>query len=188
LHLESGNIPKLADVVENYPNTNVAHIAAVVLADKYLGGGCDQLFVNKAGGEQELGKAIRLYELIREQSREASLLERATFGLARAKEAEGSADSLKAAGDFYAEVVQRWPDGAFAAVAKQRAEDLHRPATKKLYDDFRNFDPKPAFSKDIGDKPNFDLNDLPREGSTAMPDANSKQKASAGEKAKEAKK
>jgi hypothetical protein len=192
VHLENNNFPKLADVVENYPNTTAAHMAGVVLADWYLQQGCAQLFVNKAGGQAELTKAITLYEQVREQSRQAALLERATFGLARAKEAKGDADSIKMAEGLYAEVVQKWPKCAFATAAKQRADDLKRPEIKTLYDKFRDFDPKPAFSKDQG-KPTFDLNSLPKEGSTKVDSTldlkfGDKEKAKEPEKAKTAEK
>ena len=165
--LESGNVAKLAKVVEDYPNTNVAQMAAVMLADSYLGEGCARLFVNKATARDELNKAIRLYDSVRQESRVPSLLERATFGLARAKEAKGD---LGPAERLYEDVATKWPSGAYAAAATQRLEDLKRPATKSLYDQFARFDPKPAFSAEPGERPSFDLNSLPSEGPTYMPE------------------
>jgi predicted negative regulator of RcsB-dependent stress response len=162
--VESGNPPQLVKVIENYPNSNVAHMAAVVLADFYLAEGCDRLFTNKATAQQELTKAIELYQAILEQSRVPTLLERATFGLARARESKGTVDEIKQAEKLYEEVAANWPNGAYTAAATQRRKDLERPATKVLYDDFRRFDPKPAFSSEPGERPSFDLNSVPSEG------------------------
>lgn len=160
--IESGNMPKLATVIEGYPDTNVAQMAAVVLADSYLAQGCNRLFVNKATAQDELGKAIKLYESVREECRLPMLVERATFGLARAKEAKGD---LPSAERFYEEVVTKWPKGAFGAAASQRAIDLKRPAIQRWYDDrFAHFDPKPVFFNEPGELPIFDFDSLPSEG------------------------
>jgi outer membrane protein assembly factor BamD (BamD/ComL family) len=159
--METGDTTKIARVAEEHPNTTVAQMAALVLADSHLRSGCDQLFVNKAIGQQELSKAIDMYQLVARHSRVPSLMEQATYGLARAKEAKGD---LEAAEKSYEEVVANWPKGAYAAAARQRAEDLKQPATKTLYDDFKNFDPKPAFSSKAGEQPTFNPSSLPNEG------------------------
>jgi predicted negative regulator of RcsB-dependent stress response len=159
--MESGDEAKIVRVTEDYPNTNVGQMAALVLADSHLRAGCDGLFVNKAIAQQELSKAIELYMSVCRRSRMPSLVEQATFGLARAKEAKGD---LEAAGKLYAEVAEKWPKGAYAAAASRRAEDLKRPATRSLYDQFAFFDPKPAFSGKPGERPNFDLDSLPKDG------------------------
>jgi predicted negative regulator of RcsB-dependent stress response len=162
--LESGNIAKLAKVREDRPNTHVAHVAAVVEADYNLADGCNRLFVSKAVANQELAKAVELYRTVLDQSRNSSLLQRATFGLARAREAKGE---LERAMELYQEVSTKWPDGAFAVAAARRLDDLKRPATKRLYDRFAKFDPKPAYSSESGlpgQRPSFDLNSLPSEG------------------------
>jgi hypothetical protein len=160
--LDTGEVPSLAKVVEDYPNTSAAHMAGVVLADNYLASGCNRLFSNKATALDELNKAIRLYEAVRADSRLPSLIERATFGLARAKESKGDAESIAQAEQLYAEVVANWPEGAYTAAAGERLADLKRPATKELYDAFAKFDPKPAFSAPA-DKPEFDESSLPKE-------------------------
>jgi hypothetical protein len=179
--LESGNVPKLTKIIDEYPDTNVAQMAAVVSADYYLGQGCERLFVNKASAQDELNKAIKLYESVRQGSRVPEMIqERAAFGLARAKEAKGE---LASAERLYEEVVTTWPRGAFASAASQRAIDLKRPATKRLYDDFRNFEPKPVFSGTPGERPAFDFDSLPKEGPIDLPETTFD--ASVGGKAKE---
>jgi hypothetical protein len=168
-NLETGNVAKLTQVVEDYPNTTVAHMAALVLADNYLGEGCNRLFVNKATAQQELTKAIELYQTVRQESRSPALLERATFGLARAKESKGDAEHIKQAEQLYEDVATQWPNGAYAVAASQRLKDLRRPATKTLYDQFAHFEPMPAFSHGPGGQPSFDLNNMPSEPSSYMP-------------------
>ncbi len=59
--LESGNPGSLAQVMDDYPNTNVADVAAVVSADFRLNDGCNRLFHDKAVAEQQLSQAIELY-------------------------------------------------------------------------------------------------------------------------------
>jgi predicted negative regulator of RcsB-dependent stress response len=162
--MESGNIAKLAKVREDRPNTHVAHVAAVVEADYSLAEGCNSLFVSKAVANQKLAKAVELYRTVLDQSRNSSLLQRATFGLARAREAKGE---LERAMELYQEVSTKWPDGAFAVAAARRLDDLKRPATKRLYDRFAKFDPKPAYSSESGlpgQRPNFDMKSLPSDG------------------------
>lgn len=160
--IDSGAILNLAGVIEEYPNTSAAQMAAVVLADYYLGDGCNQLFSNKANGQDLLNKAIRLYDSVLEQNSYPSIVERATYGLARAKEAKGE---LEPAEKLYAEVATQWPEGTYAEAASRRLADLKRPATKELYDRFAQFDPKPAFSAP-DEKPEFDMSNLPEEGDT----------------------
>jgi hypothetical protein len=168
--IEMGNPEKLTKVIEGYPNSNVAMVATLLLADYHLGAGCNQLFVNKAMAQQELTKATEMYIAVRERgAKQPSLRERATYGLARAKEAKGD---LAPAAQLYAEVVSDWPGGAFAGAAKQRLDDLNRPATRKLYDQFAHFDPKPAFTGEPGQKPSFDLNSLPSDAPPSKPSAN----------------
>lgn len=80
--VQSRDPAKLAKLTEEYPNTPVGTMAAVVAADGHLQEGCDRLFVNKALAQQELTKAIELYHLVLQQTQMPLQLERATFGLA----------------------------------------------------------------------------------------------------------
>ena len=165
--LGSRDTAKIAKIIEQYPNTAVGNIAAIMAADGHLSEGCDRLFVNKAIATQELTKAGELYRAVREQATLPWLLERATYGLGRAEEAKGNLEPAKA---LYEEIAEKWPNGTFATAASQRLQDLKRPATKRFYDDFAHFDPKPAFSGKTGEPPAFDLNSLPNEGPSSVSD------------------
>ncbi len=168
--LDNRSLSDLAEVIENHPDTYVARTAAVLTADFRLIEGCGRLFHNKALARGELNKAVYLYESCLRTGKEKSLLERATIGLARAKEALGE---LNEARRYYGEVATNWPRGAFAAAAKQRLHDLERREIKQLYDDFSRFDPQPAFSKEFDmpqGRPEFDLQQGPAEPSLEYPD------------------
>ncbi len=167
--IDSGDVAKLSQVIQEYPDTNAAEMAGLVLGDSHLAAGCNQLFVNKATAQDDLNKAIAAYQQVLDKSKVPSFRERATFGLARATEAKGQAPDLKQAEKLYAEVVSTWPHGAFAEAAQQRLDDLKRPETKRIYDRFAKFDPKPAFSSEPAERPAFDMNSLPREAPAQIP-------------------
>lgn len=167
--LDAGNIPRLAEVIESCPGTSAAHMAAVVLADNYLGEGCNRLFTNKALGVDDLNKAIQLYDVVRQECPRSTLYERATFGLARAKESKGDAESIKQAERLYEEVATKTPTGTFTVAAAERLADLKRPSTMEFYDNFRKFSTAAFSTPD--DRPDFDSSSLPAEGSTEMPSA-----------------
>ena len=163
----SGDPVKLRKIAEDYPNSSVGTAAAMVAADDHLKAGCDKLFVSKATAQLELNKAAELYRSVLQQGQLPLELERATFGLARAQEAKGD---LEAATKLYGEIAAKWPDGTYGAAASQRLQDLKRPATKRFYDQFARFDPKPAFTGKPGEKPTFDLNALPTDGPPSVSD------------------
>ena len=145
--VETGNAELLGTVAESYPDTIVAQTAAVVLADSHLAAGCNQRFVSMALAQKELNSAIESYSNILEKSQSPSLLERATFGTARAKETQGDLD---AATKYYKDVVKNWPNGAYAAAASQRLKDFQHPDVKLMFSDLRNFEPKPSFTEEPG--------------------------------------
>jgi hypothetical protein len=181
--LESGSPEMLNSVAEGNPDTLVAQTAAVVLGDTRLATGCNQRFVSMAIAQTELNSAIKSYSDVLEKSQSQSLLERATFGIARAKETQGD---LEGATQRYAEVVAKWPDGTYAAAAKRRLEDFKQPNTKFMFQSLREFEPKPSFSEEpgaLGPQPSFSepLPDEPPLGPAVPPKADLDKKSN-GEK------
>ena len=156
--LDSRDPAKLNEIIEQYPNTHVAHCAALVVADMHLNMGCERRFENNALASQELIKATKLYKVVldpREGSRNALLREQATFGLARAYEASGDLDK---AVEYYQQV-----KGAYAAQAQSRLNDLAKHSTKEWYDRFARFDPKPFEEQPSGKFPKSGLEIFPEE-------------------------
>jgi len=163
---------------EAYPDTTLAQWSKVIAADLHLNSGCDLRFVNQADANEELRKAAEGYEEVLRKADHPMLLERATFGLARALETQGN---LKEAITRYEEVVTSWPEGAYQAAAKRRAEDIGRSATKEWYDRFAKFDPKPAYSNEPGTpgkKLPFDLQSLEEPDLLGEPKAGGQRKPS----------
>ena len=147
-------------VAELYPRSKVAEWSTVTGADLRLQYGCNQLFTNRTIANQELTKAVNGYLKALEQSSDDMVRERATFGLARAKEAQGDLDdALKS----YEEVVKQWPKGAYKQSAQQRIDDLSRKSTKQFYDTFAKATPKPATAEGAasGAGPEFNEKSLP---------------------------
>jgi tetratricopeptide (TPR) repeat protein len=166
--MASGNVDTLTKVVESNPNTPASETAAVLAGDIRLANACTLRFSNKASAEVEFSKAIEMYEKAIKNGGTSSLTERAVFGLAQAYESKGK---LEAAEKEYREVLKNWPAGAYAGEAKQRLDDLKRPETRQMYDDFANFDPSPEIEKSEtkGAMPKVDMNELPKEKPAGFP-------------------
>jgi predicted negative regulator of RcsB-dependent stress response len=143
--LNTGNAAELDDVIDHYPKTQAANMAAVLAGDMRLFAGTQQRFANLATANDDLSKAIEYYQGVTDDSKSSMLVERATFGWARALETQGKLDDAE---KKYHEVTKRWPRGTYAQAAVQRLEDLQKPAIKSFYDQFAHFDPKPSYTSE----------------------------------------
>ncbi len=151
----------LENVAQKHPGTPAAHWALETLANLELEAGCNLLFVNKTSANLELRKAVEHFQAVLNQAGSSVLLEQATYGLARAREAQGD---LEQAAKAYQAIGEKWPKGTYAEVAKERADDLKRQDTRSFYDKFVKYDPKPALANEPGTpgkKPAFDLDSIP---------------------------
>lgn len=124
--MEQGN-PDLVDLktaAENNPGTPVADWADVTWADGKLFQASQLYFRNRDNANQAAEEAVEVYKrLVSSGDRDVS--ERANFQLGRALELQGKLDE---AAKQYARVT-----GAFAQVAKSRAEQLGTDAVKEAY-------------------------------------------------------
>ncbi len=145
--LSSGNPVELAAVAVDYPSSRAAQWAEAVAADLHLNSGCNQLFSNRADANIELDKAAELYQQVLDKSVDAVLLDRATYGLARTREAMGDLDEAK---KLYEQVTKKWSGGPFSDISAHRLKELESPSTLAFYDEFEKFDPKPAFTDEPG--------------------------------------
>ncbi|MGD9719603.1 MAG: tol-pal system YbgF family protein [Pirellulales bacterium] len=172
---------ELADVAARYSGTQVGNWARISLADVHLDSGTNRLLTDKGVGRDQLRQASTEYRAILLDAREPMLLQRATFGLARAHEALGTPNDLDDARKEYRELVSKWPDSPYAQDAKQRADDLDRASTKEFYDWLARYEPPRSMTNEPGTpgaKPDFLKDplegagvDLPSaiEGSTPLP-------------------
>jgi len=161
------------DIIDEYPNSEVGHWAAVVAGDSYLSSGCSQLLVNKADAVRDLKRAVDHYMNVLENSREPMIRERATYGLARARESMATdEEDLAEAAEEYEKLVKNWPDGAFAEKARRRLERINSGAAPEVYEMLAAYDPRPAFTDEPGtpgQRPAFDIDTLSDDAPMEMP-------------------
>lgn len=160
---------RLGDIAERYAGTSVAHWSRAVLADIQLDDGTNRLFIDRAGAREELQNALEDYQAILRESDDPMLTQRATFGLARAR--EGLAKDLIKAREEYRSIATKWPDSPYAAPAEARAKDLDRLATKTFYDWFAKYEPPRPMSREPGTpgvRPDF-MKDTLDEGGLKLP-------------------
>jgi tetratricopeptide (TPR) repeat protein len=151
---------KLEAVAIDHPRSPAGLWSRLSLADTHLASGVEDLFKDRASARKALDRAIDDYQAVVEQApRDSLLAERATFGLAEAYE---SKNELEDARKQYHTLLERWPNGAFSALAKDRLADLDRKATKDFYDWFAKQAPQTKPKAGLpGQKPAFDLDKLP---------------------------
>jgi hypothetical protein len=158
--MDRGDIDLVSAVAEENANTVVGQTAAVVAGDWRLATACNQRFTSATMARRDLKAAQDSYAKVLETSTSEMLLERATYGMARANETDGKLDSAKRR---YNEVANRWPHGAFAEAARRRLADFEVPDTKQMFASLKTFEPKGEFSEDLGaggspsSPPTFDL-------------------------------
>jgi hypothetical protein len=128
------------------------------------------------------------------QASDNTILERATYGLARAQEAYGE---LEKARESYNKLATTWPESPFAATAKARAQILESQPTKQFYDWIARYEPPKALSGEPGTpgaRPDFlkepdvgtlnvpnSLGDAPAKFPTLTPESASGEAPAAGE-------
>lgn len=144
--LAQGSPGALEDVAREHGGT-VGQLAQLAAADLYFSEGCHQLFINKTVARQDLQKALELYREVEKSARTPEIRAHAIFGVARTLEAlsgtEGGQGLLREAVEKYQEVVQAFPTHPFAFFAQQRLSHLELEETKRFYDRFAKFDPRP---------------------------------------------
>lgn len=131
--LSSGQPQAFDEVARRYPGTPAADWSRLVLADMALIEGSEQLFVNRDNAVPRLRAAAELYASVLANKPREMLAERATFGLAKARESLGQ---LEEARRGYAAVADEFTAGALAGLARRHSEELGREQTRQWYDWF----------------------------------------------------
>ncbi len=85
----------LAGVAARYADTSVGPWARVTLADVLANEGTNRLMAEKSAARDLLTQAAEEYQAVLLETKNPMLLQRATFGLARAHEAQGTPDKLR---------------------------------------------------------------------------------------------
>jgi tetratricopeptide (TPR) repeat protein len=149
--LNGGDRERLAQLAEKYAGTPVAPWARVTAADIGLGEGCTRLFRERSLAKEALQQAASNYQTVLEETSEATLRQRALFGLARSYEA---LDQLPKARETYRKLIDSFPEGIYIVAAKSRLSDIDRESTKQFYDWFAKYEP-PAAASPSGKRPDF---------------------------------
>ena len=131
--LSSGEVQSFDEVIRRYPGTPAADWSRLVLADMALTEGTELLFVDKDRAPPRLQAAVDLYSAILGARPTGMLAERATFGLAKARESLGQ---LEEARRGYAAVAAEFPSGALANLAADHDAELGRESSRQWYDWF----------------------------------------------------
>jgi tetratricopeptide (TPR) repeat protein len=184
----------LQDVAEQYGGSTVSEWSRLTLADWQLDGGTNRLLVDRTLARDQLREAVEKYQAVILQASDNTILERATYGLARAQEAYGE---LEKARESYNKLATTWPESPFAATAKARAQILESQPTKQFYDWIARYEPPKALSGEPGTpgaRPDFlkepdvgtlnvpnSLGDAPAKFPTLTPESASGEAPAAGE-------
>ena len=131
--LSSGEVQSFDEVIRRYPGTPAAEWSRLVLADMALTEGTELLFSDKDRAPPRLQAAVDLYSAILGTRPSGMLAERATFGLAKARESLGQ---LEEARRGYEAVAAEFPTGALAQLAATHAAELGRESSRQWYDWF----------------------------------------------------
>ncbi|NDC63873.1 MAG: hypothetical protein EBZ59_07820 [Planctomycetia bacterium] len=131
--LGGNDIEAFNEVIRRYPGSPAAQWAQLVIADAALTESTDLLFSDREGALARLGAAGAAYAAILAGKPRGMVAERATIGLAKAKESLGQ---LEEARSGYAAVAAEYPSGGLASLASAHAAALGRESTRRWYDWF----------------------------------------------------
>ena len=132
--LVTGDQEGFREVILRYPETPAAQWAELILADRTLSEATDLLFtkLNPANdvARERLERAAAAYADVLSQRPTGMVAERATMGLAKARESLGDLDQARRG---YEAVANEFPSSPMAQMAAEHAEDLGRKKTKAFY-------------------------------------------------------
>jgi len=149
---------QLENLAVEYDGTPTGFWSRLRLADLLLTQGIEELFRDRASGNELLRQAVEHYEIVAASGDGDLLIERAYWGLGQAHE---SLDELDQARESYQRLVQRYGDSALADQAKKRLAALDQPQVKEFYDWFAQQTTAAPQTSPFGDA--SDLESLPDE-------------------------
>jgi hypothetical protein len=120
----------LGEVARRYAGSPAAHWSQLFLADSAIAEGSQQLFADRARARERLNAAAGLYSGLLAERTTPLVAERATFGLAKARECLGQLDEARRG---YETLVAEYPTSAVRGLAENRVAALSREATRQWY-------------------------------------------------------
>lgn len=142
--LTTGQSAAFDEVIRRYPDTPAASWSQLVLADMALTEASDLAFSDKERAMPRLQAAAGLYSAILGSKPVGMLAERATFGLAKAREGLGQLEEARLG---YEAVSREFAGGPMARMAADHAAELGRESTRQWYDWFAAQSIKPPAAK-----------------------------------------
>lgn len=139
--MNGSRIEALADVGTRFPGTQAAAWASLALAENALGEGTELAFVDKDGSRLRLESAAQQYSQIIASRPQGLLAERATLGLAKARESLGQ---LEEARSGYEALAKDHPFSPVAGIAAEHARLLAEPQAREWYGWFTSWKPPVA--------------------------------------------
>lgn len=139
--LGGGNADQLADVIRRYPGTPAAQWSQLLMADAAIADGSQLLFADRAKARERLESAVGFYSAVLAERPLPLIAERATFGLAKARECLGQLDEARRG---YEALVKEYPSSAVRGLAAGRIAALSRGSARQWYDWFDGWKPAPA--------------------------------------------
>jgi hypothetical protein len=135
--LVTGDQEGFREVILRYPGTPAAQWSELILADRNLSEATDLLFAKTDPANdvarERLETAAAAYADVLSQRPTGMVAERATMGLAKARESLGD---LEQARRGYEAVANEFPSSPMANLASEHAEDLAQDKTKEFYNWF----------------------------------------------------
>ena len=135
--LVTGDPEGFREVILRYPGTPAAQWAELILADRNLSEATDLLFAKMDPANdvarERLQTAAAAYADVLSQRPPDMVAERATMGLAKARESLGELDQARRG---YEAVANEYPSSPMANLATEHADDLAQDKTKAFYNWF----------------------------------------------------
>ena len=130
-------------VAESYRDKPVADWARLNEAEQYVDQGVQGMFKDREGAVSDLETAQEHFETLVNKSGLPEIVEmRAQLGLARCVESLSDGDTSQAV-DAYKKFLEKFPDTAYDAFAKERIKVLESDAGKEFYAWFSQQNPTP---------------------------------------------
>ena len=138
--INGGQPAAVEEAVARYAGSPAAQWARLILADAALEQGVQALVTNRAQGEERLRAAETAYAAVLASAPLEAVAERATFGLAKARESLGRLDEARPG---YEVIVREHPSSPLRPLAEERVAALGRAATRQWYDWLASQKPAP---------------------------------------------
>ncbi len=136
----------LEDIAQQNAGSTVASMARLTLADWKLDAGTNRLLTDRTAASEQLREASETFRALQSVN-DPAIQQRAGYGLARSYEAMGDLEKARAA---YSELAEKFPNGPFAAAAKERVTKLDEHGTKAFYDWLAKYEPPAPLTGEPG--------------------------------------